>query len=142
MRSYNFCHTNTKNPGNNLGIFCLITGRPKLNGYERAGLVEPLEASTERADIVEPLEASPERAGLVEPDGHGVQQIRHQDVEELYEHGDDVGARDGRRVADLLLGELTRGDRAQADGLAEPLAVEPAVLQMALNYFVSDRHNC
>ena len=33
MRSYNFCHTNTKNPGNNLGIFCLITGRPKLNGY-------------------------------------------------------------------------------------------------------------
>ena len=34
MRSYNFCHTNTKNPGNNLGIFCLITGRPKLNGYE------------------------------------------------------------------------------------------------------------
>ena len=35
MRSYNFCHTNTKNPGNNLGIFCLITGRPKLNGYTR-----------------------------------------------------------------------------------------------------------
>lgn len=35
MRSYNFCHTNTKNPGNNLGIFCLITGRPKLNGYQR-----------------------------------------------------------------------------------------------------------
>ena len=35
MRSYNFCHTNTKNPGNNLGIFCLITGRPKLNGYEK-----------------------------------------------------------------------------------------------------------
>ena len=34
MRSYNFCHTNTKNPGNNLGIFCLITGRPKLNGYK------------------------------------------------------------------------------------------------------------
>ena len=34
MRSYNFCHTNPKNPGNNLGIFCLITGRPKLNGYE------------------------------------------------------------------------------------------------------------
>ena len=33
MRSYNFCHTNTKNPGNNLGVFCLITGRPKLNGY-------------------------------------------------------------------------------------------------------------
>ena len=33
MRSYNFFHTNTKNPGNNLGIFCLITGRPKLNGY-------------------------------------------------------------------------------------------------------------
>ena len=33
MRSYNFCDTNTKNPGNNLGIFCLITGRPKLNGY-------------------------------------------------------------------------------------------------------------
>ena len=33
LRSYNFCHTNTKNPGNNLGIFCLITGRPKLNGY-------------------------------------------------------------------------------------------------------------
>ena len=33
MRSCNFCHTNTKNPGNNLGIFCLITGRPKLNGY-------------------------------------------------------------------------------------------------------------
>ncbi len=33
MRSYNFCHTNTKNPGNNLEIFCLITGRPKLNGY-------------------------------------------------------------------------------------------------------------
>ena len=35
MRSYNFCHTNTKNPGNNLGIFCLITGRPKLNGYHQ-----------------------------------------------------------------------------------------------------------
>ena len=34
MRSYNFFHTNTKNPGNNLGIFCLITGRPKLNGYD------------------------------------------------------------------------------------------------------------
>ena len=33
MRSCNFCHTNTKNPENNLGIFCLITGRPKLNGY-------------------------------------------------------------------------------------------------------------
>ena len=33
MRSYNFCHTNTKNPGNNLGIFLSITGRPKLNGY-------------------------------------------------------------------------------------------------------------
>ena len=33
MRSYNFCHTNTKNPGNNLGIFCLITGWPNLNGY-------------------------------------------------------------------------------------------------------------
>ena len=33
MRSNNFCHTNTKNPGNNLGFFCLITGRPKLNGY-------------------------------------------------------------------------------------------------------------
>ena len=36
MRSYNFFHTNTKNPGNNLGIFCLITGRPKLNGYRVA----------------------------------------------------------------------------------------------------------
>ena len=35
-----------------------------------------------------------------------------------------------------------RGDRAQADGLAVPLAVDDAVLQMALNYFVSDRHNC
>ena len=34
MRSCNFCHTNTKNPENNLGIFCLIIGRPKLNGYE------------------------------------------------------------------------------------------------------------
>lgn len=34
MRSCNFCHTNTKNPENNLGIFCLITGRPKLNGYD------------------------------------------------------------------------------------------------------------
>jgi hypothetical protein len=33
MRSCNFCHTNTKNPENNLGIFCLIIGRPKLNGY-------------------------------------------------------------------------------------------------------------
>ena len=31
-----------------------------------------------------------------------------------------------------------RGDRAQADGLAVPLAVDVAVLQMALNYFVSD----
>ena len=41
-----------------------------------------------------------------------------------------------------LLGELARGDRAQADGLAVPLAVDDAVLQMALNYFVSDRHNC
>ena len=40
MRSYNFCHTNTKNPGNNLGIFCLITGRPKLNGYRAAILFE------------------------------------------------------------------------------------------------------
>ena len=63
------------------------------------------------------------------------------DVEKLYEHGGDIGARDGRGVADLL-GELTRGDRAQADGLAVPLAVDGAVLQMALNYFVSDRHNC
>ena len=35
-----------------------------------------------------------------------------------------------------------RGDRAQADGLAVPLAVDDAVLQMALNYFVSDRYNC
>ena len=34
MRSYNFCHTNTKNPGNNLGIFLSITGRPKSNGYD------------------------------------------------------------------------------------------------------------
>ena len=47
MRSYNFCHTNTKNPGNNLGIFCLITGRPKLNGYvllvpEERGVAELL----------------------------------------------------------------------------------------------------
>ena len=47
----------------------------------------------------------------------------------------------GVGVADLL-GELTRGDRAQADGLAVPLAVADAVLQMALNYFVTDRHNC
>ena len=39
MRSYNFCHTNTKNPGNNLGIFCLITGRPKLNGYVYLGVL-------------------------------------------------------------------------------------------------------
>ena len=39
MRSYNFCHTNTKNPGNNLGIFCLITGRPKLNGYASTQVV-------------------------------------------------------------------------------------------------------
>ena len=39
MRSYNFCHTNTKNPGNNLGIFCLITGRPKLNGYDTPATV-------------------------------------------------------------------------------------------------------
>ena len=37
MRSCNFCHTNTKNPENNLGIFCLITGRPKLNGYRKGG---------------------------------------------------------------------------------------------------------
>ena len=35
-----------------------------------------------------------------------------------------------------------RGDRAQADGLAVPLAVDGAALQLALNYFVSDRHNC
>ena len=30
---HNSCHTNTKNPGNNLGIFLSITGRPKLDGY-------------------------------------------------------------------------------------------------------------
>ena len=46
MRSYNFCHTNTKNPGNNLGIFCLITGRPKLNGYKTSTLSEIETAST------------------------------------------------------------------------------------------------
>lgn len=44
MRSYNFCHTNTKNPGNNLGIFCLITGRPKLNGYPIIGIYKKKEA--------------------------------------------------------------------------------------------------
>ena len=87
------------------------------------------------------LESHAEGADLVELDGHGVEQMLLHDVEELYEHGGDVGARDGRGVADLL-GELTRGDRAQADGLAVPLAVDVAVLEMALNYFVSDRHNC
>ena len=55
-------------------------------------------------------------------------------------HGLGVGVA-GIGVSDLL-GELTRGDRAQADGLAVPLAVDVAVLEMALNYFVSDRHNC
>ena len=86
------------------------------------------------------LESHAEGADLVELDGHGVEQMLLHDVEEFYEHGGNIGARDGRGVADLL-GELARGDRAQADGLAVPLAVDDAVLQMALNYFVSDRHN-
>ena len=41
------------------------------------------------------LESHAEGADLVELDGHGVEQVLLHDVEELYEHGGDVGARDG-----------------------------------------------
>jgi hypothetical protein len=51
MRSYNFCHTNTKNPGNNLGFFCLITGRPKLNGYEWNHIIDACGGTKYAAEV-------------------------------------------------------------------------------------------
>ena len=58
----NFCHTNTKNPGNNLGIFCLITGRPKLNGYETIETIEAI-GTIETIGSIESIEAIGSVAG-------------------------------------------------------------------------------
>ena len=51
VRSCNFCYTNSKNPENNLGIFCLIIGRPKLNGYIKAATQPPKSSLPNRLQI-------------------------------------------------------------------------------------------
>ena len=73
MRSYNFCHTNTKNPGNNLGIFCLITGRPKLNGYGEQGVALVLQVEEVAVGSIHTTwrETTGGVGGDIEPTGSG-----------------------------------------------------------------------